>query len=187
MAAGLSNAKTRITVADVSKAQLWGGDGVPSVEISLVTSPLRTVAERSSVGLSPVRVNSTSPLSGLKTCNYLEPLLAYRDAVCEGHDEAIRLNEHGQVVSACMANVFWLRSGELFTPALSTGCLPGTVRELIIDDLVCREVEASVEELLEAEAVFLTSSGLGVVEVAELGGSAYKPSGHPALGLVPRP
>ena len=87
-----------------------------------------------------------------------------------GFDEAIRLNEQGIVASACLANVFWMKDGKLYTPGLSTGCLAGTTREFILVNLDCEEVEAEIEELDGVQAIFLSSAGLGVVKVADFDG-----------------
>ena len=59
--------------------------------------------------------------------------MALENAKAKGFDEAIRLNERGEVASACMANVFWIKDKKLFTPDLETGCLAGTTREFIIE------------------------------------------------------
>src|SRR3569623_1087535 len=97
----------------------------------------------------------------------------------------MRLNERGHITSACMANVLWLKSGQLFTPALSTGCLPGTTREFVIESLNLREVESEIDELRNADAIFLTSSGLGVVEGDEFDGRKMKAVDRAITRLVP--
>ena len=84
-----------------------------------------------------------------------------------------------------MANVFWLRSGRLYTPSLATGCLPGTTRELICETFDVNHVEIGTEELNKADAIFLTSAGLGVVRVDEFDGREMTPLDHAILRLVP--
>ncbi|MGH9940985.1 MAG: aminotransferase class IV, partial [Pyrinomonadaceae bacterium] len=120
--------------------------------------------------LSPHRVNSLSPLVGLKTINYLEPLLSWEEARARDFDEAVRLNERGELVSAALANLFWVTEGRLHTPALTTGALAGTTRDLVLElaeELFVPRVEGVFElsHLAEAEEIFLTSSGLGVAPV----------------------
>ena len=102
-----------------------------------------------------------------------------------GVHEAVRLNERGEIVSGAMSNIFWLSGGELYTPSLRTGCLPGTVREMILENLECREAEAGIEALETAEAIFLTSSGIGIRPVAEFAGRRLPVSSHPVLELWP--
>ena len=77
------------------------------------------------------------------------------------------MNERGEVVSATMANIFWVKDGTLHTPALQTGALAGTTRARILDlaeDLGIPVIEG-VNELAQvgdADEIFLTSAGLGV-------------------------
>lgn len=107
------------------------------------------------------------------------------EARSRGANEAIRINERGHVASACMSNLFWLANGQLYTPALSTGCLPGTTREFVMENLEVSEIEADLQELKNADAIFLTSAGLGVVQVDEFNGREMQTTGHPILHVVP--
>ena len=84
-----------------------------------------------------------------------------------------------------MANVFWEADGRLFTPSLSTGCLPGTTREIVMENFGCEEVEAGIEAIETADRIFLTSAGLGVAPVAEFNGRRLDTSGHPLLEQLP--
>ena len=45
-----------------------------------------------------------------------------------GIDEAITLNERGEIAAATMANIFWVKDGTVYTPALSTGAIAGITR-----------------------------------------------------------
>lgn len=178
--------KARITVTDLQTSPLWKGeDTIVPTNVDFLVAPVRDVPVHFKLGVSPHLINSTSPIAGLKTCNYLDPLMSLRSAMKVGVNEAVRVNERGQVTSACMANLFWLRDGELFTPSLSTGCLPGTTREFVLENLPLREVEAGVDELREAEAIFLTSAGLGVVQVDEFERLSKSGIEHEILGLMP--
>jgi branched-subunit amino acid aminotransferase/4-amino-4-deoxychorismate lyase len=80
------------------------------------------------------------------------------------------LNERGEIVSATLANIFWITNGTIHTPALSTGALAGVTRECVID-IASKHFIPVVEgvyempDLLEADQIFLTSSGLGIAQV----------------------
>jgi branched-subunit amino acid aminotransferase/4-amino-4-deoxychorismate lyase len=84
-----------------------------------------------------------------------------------------------------MANVFWETDGKLFTPSLKTGCLPGTTREYVLENVECEEVEASIEELKEADRIFLTSAGIGIVTVAYCNERRLDISEHRLPSLFP--
>jgi branched-chain amino acid aminotransferase len=182
----ISDGRLRLTISDKRIADLWPGTGRgATATVTVQTAPLNEVPRPFRLGVSAHLVNSTSPLAGLKTGNYLEPLLAAEAAREQGFHEAVRLNERGQVTSACMANVFWARGDQLFTPTISTGCLPGTTREFVMENLDVSETEASLEELKQADAIFLTSAGLGVVAADEIDGRPLPRSDHAILDLIP--
>ena len=181
----LSRGRARITFIDVSPSRMWGGSGEKKTELLICTGPIRPRPDRLKVTLAPHLVNSTSPVAGVKSCNYLEHLMAYEEAQARGFDEAVRVNEKGHVTSACMANVFWEADGKLYTPSLSTGCLSGTTREFVMENLDCEEVEAGIEVFESADRIFLTSAGLGVAPVAEFNGRGIDHANHPTLSLIP--
>ena len=71
-----------------------------------------------SLAVSPFRQNTLSPLAGIKSLNYLDEVLAWEEAQAREFDEAVMLNERGEIVSATMASIFWVREGKLHTPTL---------------------------------------------------------------------
>ncbi len=177
--------RARITLLDASQSNIWGGSSTPATELHIITGDFRPMPGEFRLGVSPFAVNSASPLAGVKSCNYLENLIAAEEARGRGFHEAVRLNERGEVVSGAMSNIFWLSGGKLYTPSLRTGCLAGTLRELILEKLDCKEVEVGIGELERAEAIFLTSSGIGIRPVAELAGRRLPVLSHPVLELWP--
>ena len=86
-----------------------------------------------SLAVSPYRVNTLSPLVGIRSLNYLEQVLSWEEAQTRDFDEAVVLNERGEIVSATMANLFWVKEGTLHTPALSTGAIAGITRATVIE------------------------------------------------------
>lgn len=181
----VSNGRARITIFDNSPAAIWSEGRREPASVSIITAPPRGRPGRLRLSVSDHPVNSASPLSGIKSCNYLEPLMSLEKARSLGFDESIRLNERGEVVSGCLANVFWAAGGKLFTPSPSTGCLRGTTREFIIENLDCEEVTAAVEELRAADEIFLSSAGIGVIRATEFEGRLLEGRDHPILHLVP--
>jgi branched-chain amino acid aminotransferase len=176
--------RARITFLDESASLIWPFKAERKTSLLITTAGLRTVPPTPRLTISPHKINSTSPLVGIKSCNYLDNILAYDEAQHRGFDEAVRVNERGEVTSACMANIFWLRDGQLFTPDLSTGCLPGTTREFVLENLECSEVKEPIDSLKEADAIFLTSAGLGVAAAGEFAKRGLTPIQHPVLELI---
>ena len=123
-----------------------------------------------SLAVSPYRTNTFSPLSGIKSLNYLDHVLSWEEAQSRDFDEAVVLNERGEIVSATTANLFWANNGTLHTPALSAGALAGITRECVIDIankhfLPLLEGVYEMPDLTDADEIFLTSSSLGVAPV----------------------
>ena len=171
------NGRARITFFDGSLGGVTAEKRTDKALLLITTDGPRHVPDRLRLGVSPFPVNSRSPLAGVKSCNYLENLLALEDARSRGFDEALRLNERGHITSACMANVFWTMGKSIFTPPVASGCLAGTTRELLMETIEVSEAEATLDDIGNAEAIFLTSAGLGITEAGELAGRS--------LGHVP--
>jgi branched-subunit amino acid aminotransferase/4-amino-4-deoxychorismate lyase len=182
---GFNEGRVRITVSDETPSHIWHRDCKKQSLIQTIAAGPRQISSSLLLTLSPFPVNSKSPLAGIKSCNYLENVLAIDEVKNRGFHEAVRLNERREVTGGCMSNIFWLKNDQLFTPSLKTGCLPGTTREYVLESLNCREVEAGIAYLQTADQIFLTSAGLGVTRVAEFGGRKLSENAHDILGLWP--
>ena len=180
----IRDGRARITFFDGTASDLWPFESDRGTSLLIMTADLHRPVEHFSLALSPHRKSSTSPLAGVKSCNYLENILAKDEAKRRSFGEAIQLNERDEVTSACMANIFWLNGEDLLTPSIKTGCLAGTTREFVLENLACREVEVGIEELRSADEIFLTSAGLGVVQVARFEDRNLKGEDHAILHLL---
>ena len=169
-----TDGRARITFFDESASKIWNFETARQTGFLITTADLREVKENLRVGVSPYLINSTSPLANVKSCNYLENVIAFEEANGRNFDEAIRLNERGEIVSVCMANIFWQKDGKLFTPSLKTGCLAGTMRESLLEKYKVAEVEEKLKILESADAIFLTSSGIGIVQIAEFNNRIFE-------------
>ncbi len=180
----VSTGRARITFFDESASQLWPVSSSPKTSMLITTGDFRPVPENFRLTVSPYILNSRSPLTGVKSCSYLDKILTLNEAKSRGFDEAVQLNERGEIASATMANVFWSTGSVLYTPSLKTGCLKGTTREFVLENLECREVEAGIEMLKAADAIFLTSAGIGIVSVNEFDGRTIADEKHPISELI---
>lgn len=77
--------------------------------------------------------NERSAVAGLKTTSYAENVVALAEAYRRGADEALLANTVGELCEGTGSNVFVERGGELLTPPLSSGCLAGITRELLLE------------------------------------------------------
>jgi len=128
--------------------------------------------------LSPYRVLSTSLLAGVKQTALLENLFALDEARSRDFNEAVLLNERGEIVSATAGNIFWVQGDEVFTPSLSTGCVAGVTRHFVHEIAVrwkLHVVEGSfpVQRLLDAREVFLTSTAREITIVSSFDATQY--------------
>jgi len=182
----VSMGRSRITFFDESASPLWQHHKALKTGLLITTGDIRKVSEEFRLTTSPYRINTLSPLRGIKSCNYLDKLMTLEEAKSVGFNEAIQINERHEVATAVIANVFWIKNDVLCTPSLKTGCLTGTTREFVMENLECREVEARVAELYSADAIFLTSAGFGVVQAGKFESRKLAIKEHPILNLLAR-
>lgn len=109
-------------------------------------------------------------LSCHKTANRLPYMLARREAEKAGADEAVLLNVSGRAVELSTSNLFVVKAGELFTPALSEGPLPGVTRDVVLllaseRMLPVHEVMMGLPMLETADEIFATNTLMEIVPV----------------------
>lgn len=119
----------------------------------------------------------------VKTTSYAGSVLARREAERRGLDEGLQLAVDGTVACGSMANVFAVRGDVVVTPALGSGCRAGVTRGVVLElarslGLAVAEETISPEQLASADEVFLTSTRIGCLPVAEIDGRAVR--GAPA-------
>lgn len=122
------------------------------------------------------RLPANEPLAQFKTSNKLAQILARAEAEVNGANEALLLNTDGFVVEGASSNLFWIERGTVCTPPITSGILPGVTREVVRElcfklSLPYRESSIRPPELIRADAVFLSLSSHGMVELAELDGT----------------
>ena len=119
---------------------------------------------------SAVRRNETSPLVAMKTFNYGDCILQKRAAAARGIDEPLFLNTKGQVAEGATSNIFAVIQGEVVTPPVSCGLLPGVMRNFVLRVTGAKERPLTFEELMQADEAFLTNSLMGAMPVRSIDG-----------------
>ncbi len=169
----VKDGRARVTLLGRTGRDMWKAKVASSRKTDLLImtgDPRRAAQNGLSLAVSPYRVSTFSPLTGIKSLNYLDHVLSKEEARSRDFDEAVVLNERGEIVSATTANIFWAKSGTVHTPSLSTGALAGITRECVIDIagknfIPLVEGVYEMADLVDADEIFLTSSGLGVAPV----------------------
>lgn len=118
---------------------------------------------------------AAGPFAGAKILSWAMNLTWLEEAQQKGFDETILLNEHGEVAECTSANIFMAMGDQVFTPPLSSGCLPGITRELLVSELrapgvTLREQRILPEEIETADEVFITSTTRDLLPVFEIEG-----------------
>lgn len=177
--------RARVIMLARSGRDIWKmrAPGTKKTDLLIMTGEPQKIAPNGlSLAVSPYRTNTVSPLVGIKSLNYLDHVLSWEEAQSRDFDEAVVLNERGEIVSATTANLFWARNGTLHTPALSTGALAGITRECVIElanqcFIPLLEGSYEMQDLTEADEIFLTSSSLGVAPVTTFDFRRYSSEG----------
>ena len=145
--------------------------GGKKTDLLIMTGDVHKVPDAGlSLAVSPYRISTSSPTTGVKSLNYLDRILSRDEARSRDFDEAVVLNERGEIVSATTANLFWVKSGKLHTPTISTGAIPGVTRQCVMDIaekhfIPLFEAVYEMSDLVDADEIFLTSSVIGVAPV----------------------
>lgn len=116
-----------------------------------------------------VRRDEQSILCRVKNTNGLTSILARREAIAGKVDDAVLLNTQGHVAEGTVSNILVLKDGQLLTPPVSSGALPGIARKHLIEkaNVILSEMEPS--QLYEAQAVWLCNV-LSLHEICEIEG-----------------
>lgn len=128
--------------------------------------------------------NASSPASRLKTLSYMDNILAARDAVADGFDDALMLNSEGRVACTTIGNIFLERGGMLITPALGEGLLPGVTRAAVIAaaashaNIKVEERQVTLADVEQADGLFVTNSLRYLRPVSRLDQRKFKTGRH---------
>ncbi|MBV6500954.1 MAG: D-alanine aminotransferase [Prosthecobacter sp.] len=168
----LHDARLRVT--------LTRGESPPGSQSSLANQtflatavPLKPWPPVERVCLAPWTRNEKGALSGIKSLSYAENLMALAHARSLGCGEALLADTRGELCEGTGSNVFLVVAGRLITPPLSSGCLAGVTRALVLE--ACRREGLAVSEkpvpldcLQDCEELFLTSSTREVHPVSQV-------------------
>lgn len=141
----------------------------------LTLQPITEIAESISITRFPFIRDSRSALTGVKSLSYSESIIAIRHAENLGFADSIFLNEREEVVETGLANILILNQDGWRTPAISSGCLPGITRELLMIWFGVKEAVLNFDDLLRAKAVYLTSSIRLIQRVDKVEQKLYSP------------
>jgi branched-chain amino acid aminotransferase len=159
--------RLRITyTAGIAPLGSGRGDAEPTLVIAI--APMGTWPETATVARVPWARNERGALTGLKTTSYGENVVALAHAHRLGAAEALFADTQGRLSEGTGSNVFVVVGGRLLTPSLSSGCLAGVTRALLLEWTDAAEAELPVDVLDEADELFLASTTRDVQSVAAI-------------------
>lgn len=148
---------------------------MPEVDLVITTADLPKYPEMVRLTVREHGRHAASPLAGVKTISWLDSVWAAAEAQREGFDEVVLLNERNEVSECTAANIFALKGEKVVTPPISSGCLEGVTRGILME--IASEAGTSVveqtlrlEDLYGADEVFVTSTNRNVIGVKEIAG-----------------
>ncbi|MDD4953525.1 MAG: aminotransferase class IV [Candidatus Omnitrophica bacterium] len=123
------------------------------------------------ITVSSLRQAEGSSLARIKSANRLLFELSYLEARKKGFDGSLILNNRGYVSESSRSNIFFVKDGQIFTPALSCGCLDGITRRGVFtlaekDKIKVNHGKFTLDDFYAADEVFLSNSLAGIMPVA---------------------
>lgn len=185
------SATLRIAVVR-NRGGIWEGPGLDRSYdlIALITKP-KEWGEGARLAVVPHARHSAYMFSGAKSLSWSMNLYWVEAAQARGYDEALLLNERGNLSECTSANIFVARGNSVYTPPLSSGCLPGVTREVLLSEIrvpgiKVEERDLRLEDLESADEVFITSTTRNLLPVLSVEGLRVRLEGeaHLLLGSV---
>ena len=111
----------------------------------------------------------------IKSCNYLNNILAKIDGIQAGVIEVIMLNQEGNVAECSGDNIFVVKNGEILTPPESAGILKGITRQVVFEiaaelGIALREQDLTLNDVYAADEVFLSGTAAEIIGVVKVDG-----------------
>jgi branched-chain amino acid aminotransferase len=157
----------------------WQSDEpAPQVDLLLCTAGLPPHREPGRLDLREHGRHAASALAGVKVTSWLNNVWSLAVAQERGFNEVIMLNERGEAAECTTANLFTVRNGTVETPPLSSGCLEGVTRGLLLElappsGVPMIERTLRPEDLFSADEIFITSTNRSLLGIGEIAGHTY--------------
>ncbi len=127
-------------------------------------------AKTKKTGIYTFQTKAIGPISNLKTGNALIYVLAKIWANENGFDDALILNQNGNIIEASSSNIFWKKNNIIYTVPLSEGCIAGVARQeymeqMEVENKTVFEKKCSEIDLRQADEIFMTNATNGMSKI----------------------
>jgi branched-chain amino acid aminotransferase len=169
---------------------MWAGpsNGRASDVIAL-TADSKNWGEGVKLGYVEHARHAACEFSTAKILSWAMNLTWVETAQQRGLDEVILLNEHSEVAECTSANIFASTGGQVWTPPVGSGCLPGITREVLLGEIHVPGIRIAEKKLTPAELegadeVFITSTTRNLLPVHEIEGKKIGRTDHTRRALA---
>lgn len=175
-----------------NKVGIWTSDEpLPVTDLLIYTADRPLRAGPAQLTVEPNARHAASVLAGTKVTSWLQNVWTLERAHQLGFEEAVLLNERGEVAECTAANLFRARHGAVETPPLSSGCLAGITREVLLEiapkcGIPISERTLPLEDLYGADEVFMSSTTREVQPVLQIGEYAIAQAPGPVTTRLAR-
>ena len=150
----------------------------PAVDLIIYSAPLPEYRDPVRLSIREHGRHAASALSGVKTISWLNNVWSVAEALKEGFDEVLMLNERGELAECTAANLYIVKGDTVLTPPLSSGCLEGVTRGILFEiagetGTALKEQTLRLEDLYAADEVFISSTNRNVIGVGEVAGHKF--------------
>jgi branched-chain amino acid aminotransferase len=183
------NSTLRVMVVRNRGGMFEGPDLERDFDVLAFTKDLNPWGNSVRLTIQPNARYAANEFSGCKILSWSQNLTWYEGAHARGFDEAVLLNERGEVSECTSANIFAATGDEVYTPPLDSGCLPGVTRELLLDvvrvpGIKVTERALKPQDLERADQVFITSTTRDLLPAVFIEGLNVRNEGSVADRLV---
>ncbi len=172
---------------------IWkSGEPFPEVDFLMYAMDVPEREGPTAISVQEHGRHAAHPLAGVKVTSWLHNAWMVEQAHRRGFDDALLLNERGEVAECTAANLYCVKGGRVFTPPLDSGCLAGVSRAILLEEaakagLPVTETALRLDDFYSADEVFITSTTRHVQPISHIEDHAIKHAPGPVtekLGKV---
>ena len=172
---GAGNATLRVAVVRNKGGVFQAPHLAREFDVVAYTVDLQDWGTSARLGVQMQGRHAASPMSGVKITSWSQNLTFLEIAKSKGYDEVVLLNERGELSECTSANLFVVRGVRVLTPPMTSGCLPGVTRRLLLErvsvpGVSVEEKTLRLDDLYDSDSVFMTSTTRELLRVDSVEG-----------------
>ncbi len=134
------------------------------LKFKMELEPLKSFNKKIILGISKYKKYSKNPLNFFKTTCYIFNVLVKKEAIKNNLYDNIILNENDELTETSSANIYLKIEGKLYTFPISSGILPGSIRQILIDKGIVKIKKLYLKDIFKAEKIYISNAIIGFKE-----------------------